>query len=68
MAALVTVEVLDLRLQALLQSLTHNLAKEVGKLAHKLREEIDQLGERTDTLESKFDNMVLTFWKMKMPT
>lgn len=52
------VEVLDLKMQALLQSLTHNIAKEVGKLAHELRGEIDQLGECTDTLESKFDDMV----------
>lgn len=58
MAALVTVEVLDLRLQTLLQSLTNNIAKEVSKLAHEFRGEIDHLGERTDTLETKFDDMV----------
>lgn len=55
---MVTVEVLDLKLQVLLQSLTPNIAKEVGKIAHELRGEIDQLGDHTDTLESKFDNTV----------
>ena len=58
MSSPITVEVLDAKLQTLLHSLTQNITKEVGKLAHELRGEIDQLGERTDTLESKFDNMV----------
>ena len=58
MAAPVTETVLDQKLQALLQNLTNNIAKEVNKLAHELRGEIDQLGERTDNLETKFDNMV----------
>lgn len=34
------------------------ISKEVGKIAHKLREEINQLGEHTDTLENKFDELV----------
>ena len=58
MSAPVTENVLDQKLQALLQNLTNNIAKEVNKLAHELRGEIDQLGERTDTLETKFDDMV----------
>lgn len=52
-----TVAVLDLKLQSLLQDLTHNIAKEVGKIAHELRGEIDQLGELTDTLENIFDEL-----------
>lgn len=55
---MVTVAVLDLKLQTLLQDLTHNIAKEVGKIAKELRGEIDQLGECTDTLENKFDELV----------
>lgn len=54
---MVTVAVLDLKLQSLLQDLTHNIAREVGKIPHELRGEIDQLGERTDTLENKFDKL-----------
>lgn len=54
----VTVDVLDTKLQALLHNITHNITKEVNKLAHELRGEIDQLGERTDHLETKFDDMV----------
>lgn len=53
----VTVAVLDLKLQSLLQDLTHNIAREVGKIAHELRGEIDQLGEPTDPLKNKFDEL-----------
>ena len=53
----VTVAVLDLKLQSLLQNLTHNITKEVGKITQELRKEIDQLGQRTDTLENKFDEL-----------
>lgn len=53
----VTVAVLDLKLQTLLQDLTRNISK-VGKIAQELRGEIDQLGARTDTLENKFDKIV----------
>lgn len=55
---MVTVAVLDIKLQTLLQDLTQNVTKEVGKIAQELRGEIDQLGECTDTLESKFDEHV----------
>lgn len=54
----VTVAVLDSKLQSLLQDLTRNFTVAVGKLAQELRGEIDQLGDRTDTLESKFDELV----------
>ena len=54
---MVTVAVLDHKLQSLLQNLTHNITKEVGKITQELRKEIDQLGERTDTLEIKFDEL-----------
>ena len=57
-AEAVTVTVLDLKLQTLLQDLTRNITKEVGKLAQELRGEIDQLGERTATLETKFDETI----------
>lgn len=57
-AELVTVAVLNLKLQALLQDLPRNIAKEVGKIAHELRGEIDHLGEHTDTLETKLDGIV----------
>lgn len=50
-----TAEILDASLQSLLQAITHNIAQEVGK---ELRGEIGQLGERNDTLESKFDELV----------
>lgn len=42
--AVVTVAVLDLRLQSLLQDLIHNIAKEVGKIVHELRGEIYLFG------------------------
>lgn len=57
-AVAVTVEVLDVKLQTLLQDLTHNIIREVGKIAHELKGEITQLGGRTDTLENKFDELV----------
>lgn len=53
----VTVAVLDSKLNSLLHDLTHSIAKEVGKIAHKLRGEIDQIGEHTNTLENKFDEL-----------
>lgn len=53
-----TADVLDTKLQSLLQAITHNIAQEVGKLAKELRGEIDQLGDRTDILETKFDELV----------
>lgn len=53
-----TAEVLDVKLQSLLQAITHNIAHKVGKLAKELRGEIDQLGKSTDSLEYKFDEMV----------
>lgn len=64
----VTVPVLDLKLQTLLQDLTRNIAKEVGKIAQELRGEIDQLGELTATLETKFDELYNTcmHWRKKM--
>lgn len=46
--SLSTSELLDVNLQALLQQLTHNIAQEVGRIAQKLRGEIDHLGEHTD--------------------
>lgn len=49
---------LDTKLQSLLQAITHNIVLEAGKLAKELRVEIGQLGDRTDTLESKFDELV----------
>lgn len=49
---------LDDKLHTLLQALTHIMAQEVGKLAKGLRGEITQLGERTDTLETKFNELV----------
>lgn len=52
--ATVTVEVLDIKLHALLQELTHNITKEVGRIAHKLQGEITQLGN------------VLTPWKINL--
>lgn len=51
----VTVAVLELKLQALLQDLTRNISKEVGNIAQELRGKIDQLGAHTDTLENKFE-------------
>lgn len=54
-----SVDVLDVKLQSLLQAITHNIAQEVGKnLAKELRGEIGQLEERTDSLEYKFNEMV----------
>lgn len=53
-----TADILDTKLQSLLQAITHNIAQEVGKLAKELRGEIDQLGDRTDTLENKLDELV----------
>lgn len=53
----VTVAVLDAKLNSLLHDLTRSIPKEVGKIAHELRGEIDQLGERTNTLENKFDEL-----------
>lgn len=53
-----TAEVLDTKLHSLLQAISHNIAHEMGKLAKELRGEIGQLGDRTDTLESKFDELV----------
>lgn len=49
---------LDAKLQLLLQQITNNVSLEVNKLATELRGEIDQIGERTDTLENKFDEMI----------
>lgn len=57
-AKAVTVAVLDLKLQTLLQDLTSNIAKEVGRIVQELRGEIDQLRECTATLENKFDETV----------
>lgn len=53
-----TAEVLDAKLNSLLENITHNISLKVGKIAQELREEIDHLGERTDTLETKFDELV----------
>lgn len=55
---MVTVGVLDLKLHTLLQDLTHNITKEMWKIAQELRGEINQLGERTDTLENTFGDLV----------
>lgn len=49
---------MDEKLQALLHHLTCNMSQEVGKISQELRGEIDQLGERTDTLETKFDDFI----------
>ena len=49
---------LDAKLQLLLRQITSNVSAEVNKLAAELRGEINQLGERTDTLENKFDEMI----------
>lgn len=56
--SLLTPELLDEKLQVLLLQLTHNISQEVGKIPQELREEIDQIGERTDMLETKFYDMI----------
>lgn len=50
-----TLELLDEKLQALLHQLTHTIFQAVGNISQELRDEIDHLGESTDTLETKFD-------------
>lgn len=57
-AAAITVGVLDAKLQSLLKDLTNNIAREVGEIVHELRGEITYFGERTDTLENEFDELV----------
>lgn len=49
---------LDAKLQLLLQQIAHTVSTEISKLAAELRGEINQIGERTDALEYKFDKMV----------
>lgn len=56
--SILTPELLDEKLQALLHHLTHIISQAVGKNSQKLKGEIDQLGERTDNLETKFDDLV----------
>lgn len=53
--SILTPELLDIKLQALTHKLTKGIAQEVGKIVRELRGEIDQLGECTATLETKFD-------------
>lgn len=55
---LLTPDLLDIKLQVLAQQLTRGIAQEVGKISRELRGEIDQLGERTATLESEFDETI----------
>lgn len=55
---ILTPDILDSKLQLLLQQITSNVSAEVNKLAAELRGEITQIGDRTDTLENKFDEMV----------
>lgn len=57
MSAPLTEEVLDTKLQSLLQNLTY-ITREIGIIAQELRGEIVHLGKRTDTLQNKFDHMV----------
>lgn len=56
--SLLTPEMLDEKLQTLLLQLTRNISQVVGKLSQQLRGEIDQIGECTDMLEHKFDDMI----------
>lgn len=58
MSVPITVDIRDSKLHALLQDLTSNVSKEMGKLAHELRGEFAHIGERTDVLESKFDDLI----------
>lgn len=55
-----TPKLLDEKLQTLLHRITHNIVQEVGKISQELRGELDQLGEHSDVLETKFDYMVCT--------
>lgn len=53
-----TVKVLDMKLHDLLHDLTHDITKEMGKISQELSCEVTHLGECTDTLETKFDELV----------
>lgn len=55
---LLTVEVLDDRLQALLGNIIRSISTEVGKIAQELGGEIAQLDELTDHLETKFNDLI----------
>lgn len=56
--ALLTPELLEIKLKALAQQLTRDIGQEAGKISRELRGEIDKLGERTATLETKFDETI----------
>lgn len=58
--AFLTPNILDAKLDAKLQlqQITQSILAEVSKISVKLRGEITQIGERTDKLEHKFDEMV----------
>lgn len=52
--SVLTPEILDNKLQTLLHQLTRN----IGSLAQELRGEISQIGEHTDALKTKCDELV----------
>lgn len=56
--AVLTPELLDEKLQALLQQMTRNFAAEVGTLSQELRGEVVQIGEMTAAIGTKFDDLV----------
>lgn len=55
---MLTPDMLYEKFQTLLLQLTCNISQEVGKLSQELRGEIDKIGECTDMLETKFDDMI----------
>lgn len=53
-----TPQLLDEKLQALSHQLTCNITLNVRKISQELHEEIAQVGEHTDALETKYDDLV----------
>lgn len=50
--------ILNVKIYILLQSITHTISTEVGKINKKLKAEIALIRECTDNLETKFDKYV----------